>query len=152
MNTDLRLGFYLLLPNLRKIIQLKKNLIIFALSLLTNGCAIRPTEKEIEIADYGSYPNEYEQIIRNHMETFLKDPESARYKFLNSPKPGWNGIGGNKFGYVVCANINAKNSFGGYVGNRMSYFMIRNDRMIYTSKGDDNFGEALAQGLCKHFI
>lgn len=152
MDINLRLGFRLSHQLLRKVIQLKKTLIIFALSLFTIGCAMRPTEKEIATADYGSYPNDYEQIIRIHTENFLKDPESARYKFLNTPKPGWNSIGGKRFGYVICANINAKNSFGGYVGNRMSYFMIRNGRIIYTSNGDDNFGEALAQGMCKAFI
>ena len=57
-----------------------------------------------------------------------------------------------KFGYVVCAYINAKNSYGGYVGNRMSYFMIKNDRVIDASHGDGDYGEAMVRGRCKHFI
>ena len=116
------------------------------------GCATRPTEQELTNADYGSYPSDYEQLIRRHMQSVLKDPDSARYDFLNSPKSGWNVLGGKKFGYVVCANINAKNSFGGYVGTRMSYFMMRDGRTIDASHGDGNYGDAIVQGKCKAFI
>jgi hypothetical protein len=81
--------------------------------LLMAGCATAPTQQELAEADYGSYPSDYEQIIKNYMFTVLKDPESARYQFLNAPKTAWSsGFGEKKFGYVVCAYINAKNSFG----------------------------------------
>lgn len=59
---------------------------------------------------------------------------------------------GKKFGYAVCANINARNSFGGYVGNRMSYFLIRDGRVIDESHGDGNYGEAIVQGRCDPFV
>lgn len=122
----------------------------FAVLLLV-GCAT-PTQQELATADYGSYPTDFEQIIKNHMQATLKDPESARYQFLNSPKSGWNSFGGLKYGYVVCAYINAKNSYGGYVGNRISYFLLKNDRVIDTMHGDGNYVEAMVQGRCKVFI
>lgn len=122
-----------------------------ALTALLFGCAT-PTAQELATADYGSYPTDFEPIIKSYMQSTLKDPESARYQFLNSPKSGWNGVGGVKYGYVVCAYINGKNSYGGYVGNRMSYFMIKNGRVIDASHGDGNYGDAIVQGKCKHFI
>ena len=131
---------------------MKKSLVLFALIALVSGCATPPTQEELASADYGQYPSDYEQIIKGYMQATLKDPDSARYQFLNPPKTGWNGFGGKKFGYIVCAYINAKNSYGGYVGNRMSYFMIKNGRVIDASHGDGNYGEAMVQGMCKHFI
>ena len=131
---------------------MKKAILIVAFALLSGGCATRPTEHELTIADYGSYPNDYEKIIQNHLQNYWKDPESARYKFLNTPKTGWNRLGMKKYGYVICANINAKNSFGGYTGNRMSYFMIKNGKVIDTVHGDGEYGDGFVQGMCRTFI
>lgn len=122
------------------------------LSLAIAGCATPPSQQELESADYGAYPVSYEQIIKNRMSTILKDPDSAQYRFLNTPKTGWNSFGGKKFGYIVCVNINAKNSYGGYVGYRMSYFMIKNDLIIDSAHGDGSYGDSFVQGMCKHFI
>lgn len=116
------------------------------------GCASAPSTQETAAADYGSYPADFEQIIRNHMSRKLKDPESARYEFLNQPKAAWATLGGKKFGYAVCTNINAKNSFGGYVGSRPSYFLIRNGAVISESHGDGNYADAWVQGRCKAIV
>jgi hypothetical protein len=115
------------------------------------GCAT-PTAQELASADFGSYPTNYEIVIKSYMSTILKDPDSARYNFLNSPKSGWSGFGAVKYGYIVCVNINAKNCYGGYTGNRMSYFMIKNDRVIDASHGGGDFGDATVQGKCSKFI
>lgn len=131
---------------------MKKHIVLTLLPFIFCGCATPPTQEELSSADYGQYPADYENIIKGYMRTILKDPDSARYQFLNTPKTGWNGFGGKKFGYVVCAYINAKNSYGGYVGNRMSHFMIKNGRVIDASHGDGNYGDAMVQGMCEHFI
>ena len=130
---------------------MKSILAFLAIATSVVGCAA-PTSQELAAADYGPYPDDHEQIIKNYMQSFLKDPESARYQFLNSPKSGWNSLGGKKYGYIVCVNVNAKNSYGGYVGNRMSYFMINNGRVIDASHGDGNYGDAIVQGKCNKFI
>lgn len=126
--------------------------IALALSVALSGCAAPPTKQQLDSADYGRYPSDYQQTIRHYMQFVLKDPASANYTFLNEPRTGWNSFGGLKFGYVVCAYINAKNSFGGYTGNRMSYFMIYNDSIIDASHGDGNYGEAVVRGKCQAFI
>lgn len=122
-----------------------------AAAVVLSGCAVA-TPEDLAKADYGPYPTNYEAVVRSYMNRTLKDPESARYEFLNSPKQSWNGIGGLKFGYSVCVNINAKNSYGGYVGTRMSYFMIKDGRVIDSSHGDGKYGDAMVEGRCKHFI
>ncbi len=114
------------------------------------GCAT-PTAADLERADYGFYPTDFESTIRAHLRSQLKDPDSAQISFLNSPKSGWYALGGLKYGYVVCAQINSKNSFGAYVGYRPAYFMIRNDIVIDFSLGDGNYGNAIVQGKCKAF-
>lgn len=130
---------------------MKRLLTLAVLALCLAGCST-PTADELRNADYGSYPYDYESIIRSHMRGVLKDPESARYEFLNSPKIGWNGFGEKQFGHVVCVNINAKNSYGGYVGNRLSYFMIRNGRVVRTLHSDGSAMDGLPMGACKAFI
>jgi len=113
------------------------------------GCAFRPTHEELRNADYGRYPLEYERIIETRMFEILKDPSSAQYKFLGTPERAWLGVGGRQFGYAVCVYINAKNSFGGYTGPRLNYFMIRNGSIIRHFGGEDNFlSQGFTEGLC----
>lgn len=123
-------------------------ILIFGVTLLSS-CALPPSQEEMATADYGLYPSDYERIIKDYAAITLKDPSSAQYTFLNEPKRAFNGIGGAKFGWVVCANINAKNSYGGYVGTRMNYFMIKDGRVINASYGDGGYGDAIVGGKCK---
>lgn len=116
------------------------------------GCATAPTPRELAEADYGTVPLNYEQTIRSYMAPLLKDPQSAQYDFLNIPRRWYTVMGGKKYGWAVCVNINSKNSFGGYVGNRMYFFMINNDQVISSILGDGTYPSAMASGMCKNLI
>lgn len=132
--------------------ELKSRILIVALSAaLLSGC-FRPSAEQLANADYGPYPDDYEQIIKSYMAQRLKDPYSAQYQFVNPPRQGWNGIGGLKFGYVSCVFINAKNSFGGYTGSTLNYFMLRGSSVIDASHGDDQYSASMVQGKCKAFM
>jgi hypothetical protein len=135
-----------------RIQYMKKTFISLALAVLLAGCATKPTNQEMASADYGPYPGGYEQIIKSYMQSVLKDPDSARYRFKNSPTKAWDGTGGTKYGYVVCVLINSKNSFGGYVGDRMTYFIINNDRVTYVYRADGTYRDDIAEAKCKKFI
>jgi hypothetical protein len=124
-------------------------LLIACLSLA--GCVTPPTQQQIESADYGTYPGEYKEVITKYMRHRLKDPDSAKYEFLNAPKEGWNGMGGKHFGYVVCAAINARNSYGGYTGAQLSYFMIKNGLVIDAQHGNGR-GDYRIMEMCKPFV
>ena len=110
---------------------------MLAVGVLTlSACASAPSREDIANADYGREitQSECEQIVKNSARTFLKDPSSAEYDFgqcykswvANPPILG----GGANFGYLMQANINAKNSFGGYTGATNYKFLIKNGIII----------------------
>jgi len=95
-------------------------LVVFA--VLIAGCAYGPTQDEITYGRYGEQPDQAkaEESAKAFFETRLKDPESARYQF-NPVYKGWmysNRFEGSIFyaGYILQAQVNSKNSYGGYAG------------------------------------
>jgi hypothetical protein len=126
-------------------------LIVFLLASLS-GCATAPSADVMAAADYGEYPQNYQAIVKAYVSDSLKDPDSAQYTFLNFPMRGYWGFGGAKFGYVTCVKINAKNSFGGYTGYRINYFMIKNGAIIdATISQAGEYGEMVAAAKCKQY-
>lgn len=106
--------------------------VVAAFSVFISGCATMPTPEQAANADYGSYPSNYESIVKNYYNSILKDPGSANFQHISSPEKRW--YGGNfmpaKYGYLVCASVNAKNSYGGYVGYSTDGLFIRNGYVI----------------------
>lgn len=85
-------------------------------------------------ADYGSYPDDFEVLIRRYFSKSLKDPESARYSDFSKPIKR-HFIRDEKtrdvvYGYSVCVSVNAKNSYGGYTGAHDYWFFIRNGSIV----------------------
>ncbi|WP_424947039.1 hypothetical protein [Candidatus Spongiihabitans sp.] len=96
-----------------------------------SACASQPTASEIANADYGAYPAEYERIVKGFLQRVLKDPSSAQLRKIKGPHSQWSSyFGAAKFGYAVCYGVNAKNSFGGYTGEKTHYFLIRNGSVV----------------------
>ena len=83
-----------------------------------------------------------------------KDPDSVKITAIRRAKRTEVVTLGGKRREIApwYAAVNAKNSFGGYVGNRLSYFLIKNGQVVAASHGDGEFGDAIAQGRCKAFI
>jgi len=112
---------------------MKKFMIILFLYVLLLGCATvqPPSPEQLATADYGKYPDNYEEIIINSMSDLLIDPQSAIYSHWRGPVEGWvTSNGGYIFGYKVCTDVNAKNRFGGYTGRKTYFFVIRNGEII----------------------
>jgi hypothetical protein len=112
---------------------MKKSL-LFLGCLFFIGCVTAPTTEQLRNADYGTYPINYEDVVKNYMQRRLKDPSSATYRFTGSPKSMYAGgmlAGGIKYGYGICSYINARNSFGGYVGEKLTFFLIKNQEIVY---------------------
>jgi hypothetical protein len=109
------------------------------------GCASLPTPEQSASADYGSYPENHESIVKGYYAQVLKDPESARYGTITTPQKYWlgNRFDGAKYGYLVCATLNAKNSYGGYVGNQTDGLLIRNGSIILKVEKGIWFGRAI---------
>lgn len=109
-------------------------------ALMITGCAPKPpSHTAISSANYGKLPEDYQQQIKNHMSTVLKDPESARYTFeppfkAYSQDGSMSSTGGGvTYGYVAGVQLNAKNSYGGYTGNQLYVFMFSNGVMYDTT-------------------
>jgi hypothetical protein len=82
------------------------------------------------------------------MASRLKDPYSAVYRFGTPHKgmvqDGW-AVGGKKyFGWIVPTWINAKNGFGGYVGEEMHPMFLFDGKV---SDASDSFQYGLAKLL-----
>ena len=55
------------------------------------------------------------------------------------------------YGYAVCSLINAKNSFGAYIGYKLHFFLIKNGRIVqhmYGKGGRYNLGAEVAAQRC----
>lgn len=85
-------------------------------------------------ANYGSIPKNPQELIKSHLGNKLKDPDSAKYSEFSAPKQGYAIVDRKSkivaYGYAVCAYFNAKNSYGGYTGNKMYWFLIKNDNVV----------------------
>lgn len=109
-----------------------KGIFIGLATVFLFGCAAapRPTVSQLANADYGPFPSDYEQIIKDVISPILIDPYSVVLN-LNTPKKGYNNmVDGIIYGWNVCGTVNAKNRFGGYVGPKPIYAMIKNGAVV----------------------
>lgn len=85
-------------------------------------------------ADYGAYPEGYEDIVKGYYGTRLKDSDSAKYSDFREPRPNHRILSlkerSVQYGYVACVYINAKNSYGGYTGNKLAWLFIRDNAVV----------------------
>jgi hypothetical protein len=99
------------------------------------GCASAPTVEEQQHADYGARPTTYVDAVHSYFESTLKDPDSLQIREIAPPVKAWERdapIKGGKltYGWFVTATINAKNSYGGYVGFQTYTFVFRGEQMV----------------------
>lgn len=120
-----------------------------AASFFVGGCAT-PYEPIPVGIDYGAAPSDYERRITEYMNSRLKDPESARYRF-DPPRPAYIRPGyfsGQRIayaGYRVGFELNAKNSFGGYVGSKPYFALFVGDQLYSVGEGSSHPRVQLAQ-------
>ena len=90
------------------------------------SCGHMPTQAELDKADFGKYPDDYQQTIKEYYSHQLRDPYSAQYRWIKPPAKGFffdrDKLTDNPtkfyYGYIVFVGINAKNAYGGYVGEQ----------------------------------
>lgn len=109
-----------------------------ALAALT-GCMTMPRgpgAAQLAEADYGQpiAQDQAEFLARQFMAGHLKDPQSATWSCSPvAPQYVTDGVmygGSTHFGWGLECGINAKNSFGGYVGARTYQFLFRDGRLV----------------------
>lgn len=111
---------------------LSKLLLSVFLSITLSSCAVTP--EQMSQLDFGKEPTKetYTKIVKEYLEGVIKDPESLKIYEITPPRPiaykvTFTDI---EYGWFVCAIINAKNSYGGYVGKRSVGFIIFNDQLL----------------------
>lgn len=134
-------------------------------AFVLTACAVSAPTKHtvtmtrIKSVDYGAYPKNYEQRIRQDLENRLLDFDSAKIKIILPPKKtyeisnkytydndlvrrvsGWEA----KAFYSVCVNVNAKNSYGGYTGWQTHRYKFWNNEQEYEQAAGSPCEEALA--------
>jgi hypothetical protein len=100
------------------------------------GCAVAPSAVDIVNADFGSpmSQSECERIAKEQILPMLKDPGSAQMSFGRCEKRSLYSIPiagvPIQHGYFTVANVNSKNSFGGYTGAQPWEVLMKNGRAI----------------------
>ena len=115
--------------------------LIGSLSLLLAACAYTPPSAQVSMktvrsANYGSYPRNYQRQIRQYLNDTLLDPDSAKIRIAPPRKvfkiyetddrpsqPKYYPC------YLVCAEVNAKNTYGGYTGWQTKRYRFTNGSM-----------------------
>lgn len=115
------------------------------------GCASAPpTQQELASADYGRAISQQaaQDLAQTYLRGALKDPLSAQYEW-GQVQRGWvkdSPLQGGKatFGYTLNVKINARNSFGGYVGFKPYMFVFRNEMLVQVWAENDIGGGQVA--------
>ena len=81
---------------------------------MLSGCTSLPSEQEISDADYGTYPDDYENIVKTYYGYHPTHPNSVEYGKIEKPKRYWlgNELDNVYYGYLVCATLNYRNMVG----------------------------------------
>lgn len=129
-----------------------------AAALLLAGCAdgppARPDGLPLSVADAGPMPDR-DALIRSYLRGYLKDPMSAQIEDVAGPTfttMNASLLGPSAYGWGVCFRVNAKNSYGGYVGFHEMALIWRDGRTerVFGDMRDNMFDQALAAGACRH--
>jgi hypothetical protein len=110
--------------------------LLLTLTPLVTGCATAPTGEARAQADYGTEiaQADAERLALALLGSYLKDPGSAQIAWAPVQR-GWikepavNG-GATRFGYVLEARVNAKNSYGVYTGAKLFRFLFFNGQLV----------------------
>ena len=93
-----------------------KTATIILAALLLQGC-VTTTPQETATANFGSYPNDYQERVKTYMSTQIRlRPETATYEFSGPPRKGYYQAGligaKKRYGWIVPVKISVKNHFG----------------------------------------
>ena len=113
-----------------------------ALALALAACDTTVTKQEMETADYGPAPVNYQDEIKSYLSLRLTDPKDAVVEFRNEPKQLYQRgtpVRGEQYGWGVCVWVNDKNKQGAYDGFYPMTFVMRNEKIVAVNGGPDDF-------------
>ncbi|WP_321335391.1 hypothetical protein [Breoghania sp.] len=121
--------------------MLKRTSIFGAIVLALSGCVTTEQVDNMVASSRPATPEE-RQIIVDYVRGTFKDPYSIRdarisYFFDNTPRGG----------YAGCISLNAKNSFGGYIGTKFVSMVINNGQIIRSMEDAPGCHSIQARGI-----
>ena len=133
-----------------------KSLVPLALIVFfAGGCDTKVTKAEMDTADYGPRPVNYQSEIKSYLGLRLTDPKDAIVEFRAGPTQLYNRatpIRGEQYGWGVCVWVNDKNRAGAYDGFYPMTFIIRNEKIVAVNGGPDDaniIGSRYAREQCE---
>src|SRR6476620_7812715 len=121
---------------------MKKNLFwAIAFALVLPGCDTTVTKAEMDTADYGPSPVNYQDEIKGYLGLRLTDPKDAIVEFRAGPQKIFNRgtpVRGEQYGWGVCVWVNDKNKAGAYDGFYPMSFVIREEKIVLVIGGPDH--------------
>lgn len=119
-----------------------KRLVTLALTLAAiAGCDTTVTKQEMETANYGPKPVNYQDEIRSYLKLRLTDPKDAIVEFRTEPKVLYQRgtpVRGEQYGWGVCVWVNDKNKQGAYNGFYPMSFILREEKIVHVNGGPDD--------------
>lgn len=106
-----------------------RNVLMIIVCLCLAACHCPISNNDVMRANFGQKPTNEEAAYkaRKHFEQVLIDPDSLKLGCSQEIKKGWTReyqCGPATLGYLVLCNVNAKNRYGGYTGNKLFAVII----------------------------
>jgi hypothetical protein len=115
---------------------------LFTLAVLfLVACNTKVTKEEMDTANYGPAPVNYQAEIRSYLSLRLTDPKDAIVEFRAGPQKLFNRgtpVRGEQYGWGVCVWVNDKNRAGAYDGFFPMSFVIRDEKIVHVNGGPDD--------------
>jgi hypothetical protein len=105
------------------------------------ACNTKVTKEEMNTANYGPAPVNYQAEIRSYLSLRLTDPKDAIVEFRAGPQKLFNRgtpVRGEQYGWGVCVWVNDKNKAGAYDGFFPMSFVIRDEKIVHVNGGPDD--------------
>ena len=134
---------------------MKSSFAILGLAILVAGCDTTVTKAEMDTADYGPPPVNYQDEIKGYLGLRLTDPKAAIVEFRAGPQKLYNRctpVRGEQYGWGVCVWVNDKNKAGAYDGFYPMTFVLRNEKIVAVNGGPDDaniIGAKYAREQCE---
>ena len=127
---------------------------VVVLCAAITGCDTTVTKQEMETADYGPRPVNYQDEIKSYLSLRLTDPKAAIVEMRTEPKHLYQRgtpVRGEQYGWGVCVWVNDKNKSGAYDGFYPMSFVLRNEKIVAVNGGPDDaniIGSRYAREQC----
>lgn len=111
------------------------------------GCSSTPPRQGNESGAHGDFPKNYSEIVKSYYRPLAEEPNSIRFNVIHAPRiySISNKLRQEKYGYLVCADLNLKKSNGEYTGHHTDGLLINNGRIVHFIERGEWFGKNVCQ-------